>query len=166
MKRALQWKTSITPFSILSRDERSSFPRKFSFISILFSYTFDYFVLINLSHGWQITEGQIEKENSIWLLSGPGRSKCRELNRGCIAPKAGSLWMKAWCCLGNSVIDHIKETQPGGWGHRAWGHTGGDQEHPIGGCSRTPDDLFILDQYLHPNLRVQALLTSLRRGSS
>lgn len=54
MKReqAHQWKTSVTPFSVLSRGKRSSFQRKFSFISILFSYTLDYFVLINISQGW------------------------------------------------------------------------------------------------------------------
>lgn len=50
---------------ILSRCKRSIFQRKFCFNSILFSYTFDYFVLVNTFCGWQISEGEIKKENSM-----------------------------------------------------------------------------------------------------
>ena len=119
VSKSWTWLKRLSSHVILSREKRSRFQSKFSCVSILFSDTFESFVLINVSHGWQITEGQIEKESSIWLLMDRGQSECRELNGGSVAPKAGSLRTKAWCFLGNSGIGHIEEVQSGEWGHRS-----------------------------------------------
>lgn len=44
--------------------QKVKFPKEILF-QLLFSYTFDYFVLVNTFCGWQITVGEIKKENSM-----------------------------------------------------------------------------------------------------